>query len=116
MENAILSPGVIVAPGAVVRNSVLMHGCSIGSGAKIEEAILDKNVTVGDRAVLGCGSAEKPNQEHPDHVWSGLVLAGKGARLPAGCEVGRNCIIYPATTERDYETLKVSAGETIHTG
>lgn len=53
VENSVLSPGVCVAQGAVVRDSVLMRGVSIGKGALVERAILDEGVILGQFCNVG---------------------------------------------------------------
>jgi len=51
VENSVLSRGVQVAEGAVVKNSIIMQDCFIGAGAAVNCAILDKDVVI------------KPNRE-----------------------------------------------------
>lgn len=46
IEHSVISPGVYIAEGATVRDSIIMNDCKIGAGAVIERAILDKNVVV----------------------------------------------------------------------
>ena len=45
--NSVLSPGVRVDVGAVVRDSIVMFDSMIRSGAVVDRAILDKEVVVG---------------------------------------------------------------------
>ena len=47
VENSILFRGVTVAPGAVVRNSVVMQSSSIGKNACLGYVIADKRVRIG---------------------------------------------------------------------
>ena len=56
--NSILSGGVYVAPGAVVRDSVLMDGVSVQSGATVVNAIIDSNTVVGIGAVVGAEAVD----------------------------------------------------------
>jgi len=53
VENSILSVGVVVEEGAVVRDSVIMENCTIGRGATVDYSILDENVVVADGAQAG---------------------------------------------------------------
>lgn len=46
VENCILSRGVYVAEGAVVKNSIIMQDSYISANAKLNCAIVDKNVVV----------------------------------------------------------------------
>ena len=52
---SVLSPGVYVSPGAVVRESVIMNDTWIGPGAVVDRCIVDKNVVVGAGTQLGWG-------------------------------------------------------------
>ena len=57
VENSVLFRGVHVAPGAVVKNSILMQATEIGEDSFLDHMILDKGVTVGtERSLSGHGS------------------------------------------------------------
>ena len=104
--NSVLSPGVRVARGAVVRDSVIFEDCSIDENATVDLCILDKRVRVGTEAVVGLGNnLEQANHEFPTHLYTGITLVGKKARLPAHMRVGRNCIIGSGYEGRDVLTL-----------
>lgn len=53
VENSVLSDGITVEAGAVVRNSVIMSDTRICSGAVVDYAMIDCGVTVGPCAVVG---------------------------------------------------------------
>src|SRR5204862_7296497 len=64
--NSVLSPGVRVEVGAVVRDSIIMFDTVIRSGAVVDRAILDKEVVVGQGAMLGEGPYDDtPNRQEP---------------------------------------------------
>ncbi|MBQ7736240.1 MAG: glucose-1-phosphate adenylyltransferase, partial [Oscillospiraceae bacterium] len=54
---SILSPGVIVEPGAVVKDSILLPESVIGAGAKVERTILNERASIPAGAQVG--SADK---------------------------------------------------------
>ncbi|MCX7964419.1 MAG: sugar phosphate nucleotidyltransferase [Candidatus Sumerlaea chitinivorans] len=83
VENSILSPGVQVQRGAVVRNSILMHDCVVEEGAVLEHVISDRDAVFGKQCRVG--SAEAP--AHPDPAMGRLTLVGKAARIEAGAVV-----------------------------
>lgn len=57
VENSILFRGVHVAPGAVIKNSIIMQGAYIGSDSTLDCVILDKSVNVlGGRSLSGHSS------------------------------------------------------------
>ena len=95
VENSVLSPGVIVQEGAVVRDSVLFEDCVVEADARVDLAICDKGVRIGRGAVVGYGDGKDvPNHEFPSHLYTGITLVGKKATVPAAMKIGRNCIIH----------------------
>ena len=93
VERSILFPGVVVAPGAVVRDSIVMNDTLVLRDVFLDRAILDKEVVVGQGARIGWGDTTTPNRACPEHLATGLLVIGKGARLPEGITVGRNARI-----------------------
>jgi len=113
VEHSVLSPGVYVEDGAVVRDSILFDDCYVERGAVIERAILDKGVYVAAGCRIGAGDDYTANRSRPDLLWTGITLVGKRARLSPGLGVGRNCIIGPNVHEEDFAGPWVESGETI---
>lgn len=112
--NSVLSPGVRVKRGAVVRDSILFHNCRIEQDAAVEYAILDKQVKVNREARVGQRHGpQTSNRLHPKHLSCGITLVGKQAVLPAGVEIGRNCIIQPWTGIETFKSLHVDDGDTV---
>ncbi len=111
--NSVLSPGVCVEKGAVVRNSVIMNDTVIRAGAMVNCCVLDKEIEVGENAQLGCGKDDTPNRLEPSKIYSGITIVGKRARIPAGAAIGRNCRIDSETTPDDYGVLEIASGETV---
>jgi glucose-1-phosphate adenylyltransferase len=102
VEHSVLSPGVFVAEGAIVRDSILFPDCIVGPGSVVDRSILDKNVVVGADVRLGDGSDTRPNRTQPRNLQSGITVVGKGARIPTGLRIGRNCLIAADVIERDF--------------
>jgi len=89
--NSVLSPGVRVDVGAVVRDSIVMFDCIIRSGAVVDRAILDKEVVVGQGAIVGDGpDFDTPNRQEPGRLNTGITVVGKRAVIPRGARIGRN--------------------------
>lgn len=117
VEHSILSPGVRVGAGAVVRDSIVMFDSEIGPGAVVDRAILDKECVIGANARVGDGRVLRPNRSEPERLFSGLTLVGKQAHVPARARIGRNCRIDPYVTEADFPRRRVAAGDTVaHAG
>ncbi|MCB9078328.1 MAG: glucose-1-phosphate adenylyltransferase [Anaerolineaceae bacterium] len=113
VERSVLSPGVRVAPGAIVRDSVIMNDTVICPHARIERAIVDKDVYIGESAEIGYGVDNIPNRLHPNRLNTGLTVVGKWARVPSGLKVGHNVIINPGVKEHNFQTDFIPSGETI---
>jgi glucose-1-phosphate adenylyltransferase len=111
--HSVLSPGVIVKEGAVVRDSIIMNDTIIGEGSVVDRCILDKEVIVGPGGHLGAGDDNTPNWLEPNRLNTGITIVGKRARLPAGVRVGRNCRIGVAATVDDFPGLDIPSGDSV---
>jgi glucose-1-phosphate adenylyltransferase len=76
VARSVLSPDVVVEDGAWVEDSVLSAGVRIGRGAVVRRAILDKNVAVPDGTHLGTDLSV--DREYHTVTDSGIVVLGKG--------------------------------------
>lgn len=115
--NSVLSPGVRVYEGAVVRDSVILLDTEIGPGAVVDTAIVDKFVRVGPGAVVGGGEGRQvPNADEPERLTTGITVVGERARIPAGARLGRNCLVEPRVGPEDfaaYPDLVVPTGASV---
>ncbi len=77
VRRSVISPAVMVQSQALVEDSVLMHGVVVGPGAVIRNAIIDKNVSVPAGARIGVDpDADRRRFTLSDH---GVVVIGKDA-------------------------------------
>ncbi|HEX6482517.1 MAG TPA: glucose-1-phosphate adenylyltransferase [Ktedonobacteraceae bacterium] len=113
VERSVLSPGVVVEEGAVVRNSILLFDTVIGAGSVIDHVIMDKEVVIGKQCQIGSGDDMTPNKLEPHLLSSGITLIGKRTRLPDNLKVGRNCKIGTDLLPEDFRTDTLASGETI---
>ena len=68
-----LSPGVVVEPGARVEESVLLPGVVVRRGARVRRAVVDDSVDIGATPRVG-GAGE-------------ITLLGNQARVPEGARI-----------------------------
>lgn len=113
LEHSVISPGVQVAMGAIVKDSIIMDDTYIGRNSIIDHAILDKNVTIEPDCHIGFGDDNRINRLNPDILSSGLTIIGKRTVIPAGYKIGRNCIIYDHVTAKELPNSEIKSGETI---
>ncbi|MBE9507723.1 MAG: glucose-1-phosphate adenylyltransferase [Chloroflexi bacterium] len=111
VEQSVLSPGVVVHQGAIVRRSILMTDTVIEENAVVDHAVLDKRVRVGAEAQVGCGDERAPNV--PAGLHSGLTVVGKNTPVPAGTRVGRNCVIASDLSADAFESDLIPSGTTV---
>jgi len=112
--NSVLSPGVRVGVGAVVRDSIVMFDSVIRSGAVVDRAILDKEVVVGQGALVGDGPfPDKPNKQEPGRLNTGITVVGKHAVIPRGVRIGRNVRIAADIRSSDFVGRVVRSGESV---
>ena len=111
--NSVLSPGVRVDIGAVVRDSIVMFDCVIRAGSVIDRAILDKEVVVGQGSMVGHGPDDTPNRREPTRLNSGITVVGKRSIIPRGARIGRNVRIGEKVRSTDFATRIVKSGSSI---
>jgi glucose-1-phosphate adenylyltransferase len=93
VESSIISPGVTIQQGAVVRNSIIMNACTIREGARVNLSIVDKKSTIGEHARIGSGIDFTPNKDHPAILDHGVTLIGRRSFIPPRSVIGRNCLV-----------------------
>ena len=80
IDFAVLFSGVYIAPGAVVRDSIIMPGSRIEEGAVVQYAIVSENSVVTKDCVVGARPEDVENKDE----WGVAV-------------VGDNCVLAPGT-------------------
>lgn len=112
VEHSVLFPGVRVGKGALVRDSILMNNATVGSDAYVERVIADKNTTIDRNCMVGSGE-NVPNHEFPNLLDSGITVLGKSALLAPGMQIGKNVLVYPGATPRDFQGSIVADGSVV---
>ncbi len=107
VENSILSPGVHIAEGAVIRNSIVMSKASIGSHSIVDRCILDEGTKVGAYCYVGFGAGSA--MENRD-----ITLVGKEVIVPDGTAIGRQCKVLPRVRPVDFDMKVVRAGTVLN--
>lgn len=112
VHNCIISSGVVIGEGAVVRDSIIMRDAQIGQGCVIDKAIIAENTKIGKNAVLGIGS-DVPNRLKPAIYSFGLVTIGENSVIPESVQIGKNTAISGVTSKEDYPDGVLESGETL---
>lgn len=107
VRRSILFPGVRIERDADVSDAVILPDTVVGAGARVERAILDKYVRVGEGAVVGEGTDPGPTELS----WlAGLVLVGKDAWIPPGGHVQRPASIGVGGRYEDFQDGRLPSG------
>jgi glucose-1-phosphate adenylyltransferase len=112
--NSVLSPGVVVDVGAVVRDSIILFDSVVRPGAVVDRAILDKEVAVGPGAIVGEGTDyDVANRKEPGRLNTGITVVGKRAVIPRGVRIGRNVLIGEGVRAADFASRVIKSGSTV---
>ena len=99
IDLAVLFAGVYIAPGAVVKDSIIMPGTRIEEGAVVQYAIISENVVIGKNAVVGA----RPEDIQDKDEW-GIAVIGDNKTI------GENAVIPPkAMIDEDVPEVKKNA-------
>ena len=85
--NSVIGTDCIIEEGAYVADSVLMGNITVKSGAKINYSIIDEDVTIGEKAVVGDVREKALKVESKTSGIAGLgrgVTVRKNGKVPAG--------------------------------
>ncbi len=108
VSNSVLSPGVKVGPKSIVKDSIIFHNTKIGDGSLLEKVIIDKNVTIGEDVKIGVGEESEKSS-----IEAEICVIGKGAKIPSGMVIGKNCTIHPDVDLSDYHLQIIQSGASV---
>lgn len=89
VEHSVLSNGVVVEEGAIVRDSVIMGGTIIKSGAIVEYSIIDGNTVISENATVG----------EPKETANGIAVVGSDLVIKANAKIEAGAMINDASRD-----------------
>ena len=95
VDFSVLFAGVYVAPGATVRDSIIMPGARIEEGATVQYAIVAEDSVVGANSVVG----QRPEDVENKEDW-GVAVIGPGCKLAPGTVVPPKAMIDAEEVEK----------------
>jgi glucose-1-phosphate adenylyltransferase len=113
VEQSILSPGVTVLEGALVKDSIIMHDTTVGPHSTIDRSILDKEIIVEAGCHIGYGSDIRTDLKASRLLNNGITVIGKRAKIPPGIKIGSNCVIHCDVKEEDFPAFGIKNGQII---
>lgn len=113
VEDSIVSPGVWIGRGAKVRRSILLHQARVEEDCVLEDVIVDKHGVISRGARIGDPTlGDQPNSYVSHLLDHGTTVIGKGAVVPPGVALGRNCMVFPGVKFQKEPGEKIPAGST----
>lgn len=85
VADSVLSPGVHVEEGAVVRGAVLLRDVRVRAGAVVSKAVVDERAVIGAEAHVG--AAEGAGEDAPITLVGMEAEVADGQRVEAGAQV-----------------------------
>ena len=110
--HSVLSPGVYVAPGAVVRDSVLLGNVRVEAGCVLDRVVVDNNTVIGANTKLGFGTDNTPNSEQTKLLNTGLTVVGRSCVIAPNLTIGRNVLIHNRTEVKP-KKAEIASGSTL---
>ncbi len=101
IQKCVLSPGVVIHPGATVINSVILNDTEVLPGSYIENAIIDKNCIIGPNAKIGHGEDYSLNKDKPELLTKGINVIGSKVIVPEGTVIERHCRIFSSAVIKE---------------
>lgn len=88
IDFAVLFAGVYIAPGAQVKDSIIMPGARVEENAIVQYAIVAENAVIGKGSVVGARPEDMENKDE----W-GVAVVGSGCVLAPGTTVPPKAMI-----------------------
>lgn len=110
--NSVIGCGVTIGKGTVVRDSIIMNNTKIGDGCEVNKAIIAEDAVIRDGVRLGVGE-EAENDTAPHIYNSGLVTIGEKSIIPEGIAIGKNTVVFGATSAEDYQGAQLASGKSL---
>ena len=82
--NSVIGSDCVIEKGAVVKDSVLMGSTVVKAGAQVNYAIIDEEVTIGEKAKVGAAKEEACKVEGKTN---GITVLGRGISVSNGGKV-----------------------------
>lgn len=92
VEHSIISSGVYIGEGSVVKDSVIMPGVHIGKNVVIEKSVIGSGAVIGDSADIGSKASEN-NPYNSPMCTHDIVLVENGADIKSGSVIFKNSMV-----------------------
>ncbi|MFN6992129.1 MAG: glucose-1-phosphate adenylyltransferase, partial [Fervidobacterium sp.] len=92
VENSVISQGVFIGKGSIIKNSVIMTKVEIGDNVIIEDSIIAENTVIKNGCKIGIGTYAESKYDKKVYN-SHITVVGMDSVLEENCELGKNVVI-----------------------
>lgn len=92
VENSVISQGVFIDEGAIVKNSVIMTKVEIGKNVIIEDSIIAENTIIKGGCKIGVGHFAESKYDKKVYN-SPITVVGMDSIVEENCKIGKNVVI-----------------------
>ncbi|MGC8954710.1 MAG: glucose-1-phosphate adenylyltransferase [Fervidobacterium sp.] len=92
VENSVISQGVIIGEGTIIKNSVIMTKVEIGKNVIIEDSIIAENTIIKDGCKIGIGEFSESKYDKKIYN-SHITVIGMDSLIEENCVLGKNVVI-----------------------
>lgn len=96
VEHSIISSGVKIGKGAVVKDAVIMPGAVIGDGAVVGKSVIGPQAVVGANAKIGVSDESEDNPYASKYCTHGIVLIEGGAEVDDNADILKGSMVQAA--------------------
>ncbi len=108
--NSVISSGVTIGEGTVIRDSIIMKDVQIGANCEVNKGIIAESAIIGDNVKIGIGDCI-PNTYRADIYCQNITTLGEKTVIPSNVTIGKNVAISGVTTLEDYPNNHLCSGE-----
>ena len=92
VDASVISQGVTVGEGSVIKNSVIMTRVVVGKNVVIEDSIISENTVIKDGCKIGIGNFAESTYDRKVYD-SHITVVGMDSIIEEDCEIGKNVVV-----------------------
>jgi len=92
VDASVISQGVTIGEGSVIKNSVIMTRVVVGKNVVIEDSIISENTVIKDGCKIGIGNFAESTYDRKVYD-SHITVVGMDSIIEEDCEIGKNVVV-----------------------
>ncbi len=92
VDASVISQGVTIGEGSIIKNSVIMTRVVVGKNVVIEDSIISENTVIKDGCKIGIGNFAESTYDRKVYD-SHITVIGMDSIIEEDCEIGKNVVV-----------------------